>query len=463
MPAAPRRARRARRAREAPPATPRAETRGARAEYEADVLPIELLGSVKELAQKTRERLSARVNEDGEVSQEEAAGIAAEQAARTPELASLDAGARARVADEAVAELFLLGPLEPLLRDPTVTEVMVNAPDQIYVEQKGSLKLTNVRLRDDEQALALCSRLAAEDDKHCDKGTPTCDCTLHRPGADFDGSRVNLMVPPIAVDHPVIDIRKFRADVVTPEALEATGSFDRKTAEILESMVLARMNIIVMGGTGSGKTTLLNALSCFIPDDQRILTVEDTVELKLAKSHLVRATTRQRSAEGTGEYTIRDSILNALRQRPDRIVVGECRGEEAFDMLQAMSTGHDGSLTTLHANNARHALSRLQMMIQMSRSAGNMNPVDIMKVITDAVDVIVHVKRWPDGSRRVAEVVEVQGCDGQTGVPTVAPIVLYDEKAGAWVPTGEKLTTAHRERYATNGVEIDERWWSQWL
>lgn len=430
--------------------------------YMVDALDPVLMEAVRAVSAKTRERLMAALGSESTVDPDDAMHVARDVAARFSSVKLLDAATRERVAQEAFADLFLLGPLEPLLADESVTEIMVNAPDEIYIEQRGKLKKTNVVLRDEAQAMAIVSRIAADDDKHCDKAMPMCNCTLHRPGASFDGARVNLTVPPVAVDHAGIDIRKFRTDVVTPEALLAGGEFDRRCMLIQSAFVRARMNIIIVGGTGSGKTTLLNALSCFIPDNERIITVEDTVELKLDKEHVYRMETRQKTSEGTGEITIRDLVINTLRQRPDRIIVGECRGEEAFDMLQAMSTGHDGSLTTIHANNARHALSRLQMMIQMAESAGNMSPVDIMKVITDAVDIIVHVKRWPNGERHVDEIVEVQGCNDETGVPTLEPIVLFDEESGKWVPTGGRLTPAHRARFESNGIAIDEGWWDQW-
>lgn len=364
---------------------------------------------------------------------------------------------RGAVAQAVMDDLFRLGPLEELLADERFTEIMVNAPSDVRVEMGGKIYRTDVRFRSDEHILQVVNRLAAEDDKHCDKATPICDCTLHRKGAAFDGSRVNLTICPVAVDHPTINIRKFRNDVLTPERLIETGTMDGRCAEVLEALIKSRMNIVVMGGTGSGKTTTLNALSNYIPDSERIITVEDTVELKIQKSDVTRLQTRQRSAEGAGEITMHDLIIDTLRKRPDRIIVGECRGEEAFEMLQAMSTGHDGSLTTLHANDARHALSRLQMMIQMSESARNMDPEAIMKVVTDAVDIIVHVKRWPNGRRRISEIVEVCGMQGS--VPTTGTLVRYDEAAGAWRPGGERLNPRHRERFASNGIEIDESWW----
>lgn len=413
--------------------------------------------AVSQICKIAQKRFAGIQGQGQRTSEETALPIVRDLAHKSAFLRGEDEDTIDLVVKAAMDDLFRLGPIEELLADERFTEVMVNGPADVRVEMSGKIYRTDVHFRDDAHILQVVNRLATDDDKHCDKATPICNCTLHRKGASFDGSRVNLTICPAAVDHPTIDVRKFRSDVLTPEKLMDFGTMDERCSEILRALILARMNIIVMGGTGSGKTTTLNALSNYIPDSDRIITVEDTVELKIAKSHVVRLATRQKSAEGAGEITIHDLIIDTLRMRPDRIIVGECRGEEAFEMLQAMSTGHDGSLTTIHANDARHALSRLQMMIQMSESARNMDPAAIMKVVTDAVDIIVHVKRWPDGHRRIAEIVEVCGMQGN--VPTVGNLIEYDEKTDTWKASGERLTPKHRERFASNGVAIDEDWW----
>ena len=416
--------------------------------------------SVQAVVDALSDRLSSQLG-SADLAFDEAVATARELVDLDPALSAESGDVRDEVVQAVVDDLFFLGPIEPLLADASVTEIMVNGPDDVRIERDGTIRQTDVRFRDDEHIIAVINRIALADDRHCDRGSsPMTNASLHRPGTVFDGSRVNLVVPPIAVDHPLIDIRKFRADVLTPDALMDAGEYDDRVGQILEALVRARMNVLIVGGTGSGKTTLLNAMSSYIPDDQRIITIEDTCELKLAKSHVVRMESRQRGTEGTGEVTIAQIVVNALRQRPDRIIVGECRGGEAFHMLQAMQTGHDGSLTTIHANNARHALTRLEQMVQMAPDASTMPPDAIMSIITDAVDIVVHVRRWPDGRRRVAEVVEVQGMQGS--VPTTAPLVTYDEETGSWVPSGERLSREHRERFATNGVEIDEGWWRAW-
>ena len=414
-------------------------------------------GAITSIADNAGSRLAGSLGSAEHVDEQVAMRVITSVANRTPELASESDEVVDTVIRAVFNDLYRLGPLEELLADERFTEIMVNAPDDVRVEMGGKIYKTDVHFRDDAHVLACCTRLANDDDRHCDKATPICDCTLHREGASFDGCRVNLTIPPVAVDHPLIDIRKFRKDVLTPEALIRLGTMDQRCSDILQALVLARMNIIVIGGTGTGKTTTLNVISNYIPDSERIVTVEDTVELKLAKDHVCRMHTRQRSIEGTGEITVHDLVVNALRQRPDRIVVGECRGGEAFEMLQAMSTGHDGSLTTIHANNARDALSRLQMMVQMSEAAGNMDPASIMKVITSAVDVIVDVRRWPNGQRRIAEIVEVCGMEGAT--PTLEPLVSFNPSTQSWVAHGARLTPDHRARFSANGVTVDEGWW----
>ena len=404
-----------------------------------------------------RGQLTGKVGAAEAVDMERAREAAAAAIARTPELRGLTAEQREEAADEVVADLYLLGPLEPMLADETVTEVMVNAPDDVWVERSGRLERVAAHFRDEAHVLAIGQRIAGADDRAVDMRQPMCDCVLRRRGLPADRSRVNITVPPVA-EHTLIDIRKFRADIVDPESLIGLGTMDARLGQILSALVRGRMNVLIEGGTGSGKTTLLNALSWYIPRDQRIFTIEDTYELRLGDDQNVISEQAVRpNSEGAGEVTIRQLVINVLRQRPDRIVVGECRGGEAFQMLQAMSTGHDGSLTTIHANNARDALSRLQMMVQMSPDAGNMRPEDIMKIIVAAVDVVVSIRRWPDGARRIAEVAEVQG---QTnGVPTLASLVRYDEASGRWLPQGERLSDTHRERLATNGVAIDDGWW----
>ena len=394
--------------------------------------------------------------------------------ARTsPDMFGEDDQTVADVAKAVADDLYLLGPIEDLLADEDVSEIMVNAPDDVRVEVKGRIQRTDYHFRSDDHVMRTIQRIADADNRRCDKTNPMCDCTLHRKGQYFDGSRVNAVAMPIAVDHPLLDIRKFSKDKLTCEDLIAGGTMDERMREFLEAVVVARMNIIVMGGTGSGKTTLLNALSNFIPDDQRIITVEDTAELSLQKSHVVRMETRQPNIEGKGAISMRQIIINTLRQRPDRIVVGECRGPEAFDMLQAMGTGHDGSLTTIHANDCRSAISRLQMMIQMSEAGESMPQSAIMQIITGAVDFIVNIRRFPDGSRKIAEICEVQGMqdDGHgRAVPTLSPTIKfvpegYDAEGrivGSFQPTGERIAPGHMQRFATNGVQIDDGWFQAW-
>lgn len=361
----------------------------------------------------------------------------------------------AAVARDAGYDLTGFGPIEPLLFDSRVDEVMVNAPDKVWVEMGGRIRQAPVRFRDDGHLASVISKIATADDRLCDPAHPLCDCTIHRPGTPFDGSRVNAVSTPINPDHPSLDIRKFRADKMTLEDLMGVGSFDQRCADFMNAMVRARMNVIISGGTGSGKSTLLNALSQTIPDDQRIVTIEDTCELQIRKPDVVRMEARPAGSEGTGRVTIRDCVVNSLRMRPDRIIVGECRDEEAFDMLQAMGTGHDGSLTTVHANSAREAVDeRLVAMVQDAKP--NMPVPTIRRNITNAVDVVVYLRRFRDGSRKVTEIAELQGMQGD--VMTVASLIRYDVESGLWVPSGDRLTDAHMERFAINGVEINERW-----
>ena len=299
-----------------------------------------------------------------------------------------------RVVDEALG----LGVLEPLLRDETITEIMVNGPDQIYVERSGRLQLLPVRFSSEEQVYQAIDRIVAGVNRRVDESSPMVDARL--PG----GERVNVIVPPLAVDGPTITIRRFPRPYSVNRLIEL-GSFDEDTAALLAGMVRAKLNVVVSGGTGSGKTTMLNALSSFIPRDERIVTIEDAAELSLQQSHVIRLEARPPNVEGTGEVTIRDLVRNSLRMRPDRIIVGETRGGEALDMLQAMNTGHEGSLATVHANSAKDALLRFETLATMADTV--LPEATLRDQINSAINVIVQLTRLADGTRRVTEVAAV--------------------------------------------------------
>ncbi len=307
-------------------------------------------------------------------------------------------------------DLLGYGPIQPLLDDEDISEVMVIGPRKVYVERKGKLQKTNVVFEDDAHVLRIIERIILPLGRRIDSDSPTVDARLP------DGSRVNAIIPPVALDGPGITIRKFGKNKLTVKQLVEYKSLTEGMAEFLRVCVISRLNVIVSGGTGSGKTTLLNILSGFIPDDERIVTVEDAAELQLRQDHIVRLETKPANLDGKGHVTIRDLVRNSLRMRPDRIVVGECRGGEALDMLQAMNTGHDGSLTTLHANSPRDALSRLETMVLMS---GMDLPIKVIREqVASAVDLIVQQSRLKDGSRKVTAITEVAGMEGDTIVLT---------------------------------------------
>jgi len=315
---------------------------------------------------------------------------------------------RQRLFDQIVAEILGFGPLEPLLADETVTEIMVNGPKNIYVERKGMLQRTNITFESDDHVLRILDRIVAPLGRRVDESQPYVDARLP------DGSRVNAVIRPISLIGPTITIRKFSKKPLTVEDLIRFGSITPEVVEFMRACVIARLNIIVSGGTGSGKTTLLNVLSGFIPENERIITVENAAELQLRQEHVVTLESRPANIEGKGEITIRDLVVNCLRMRPDRIVVGECRAGEALDMLQAMNTGHDGSLTTAHSNSPRDTLARLEVMCLM---AGMDLPVRaIREQIASAVDLICHQERMRDGTRKVTKVTEVQGMEGDVVV-----------------------------------------------
>jgi pilus assembly protein CpaF len=357
---------------------------------------------------------------------------------------------RKKVVDELVNDLTGYGPINPLLLDPEVSEVMVNGPEQVYVERAGKLELTGVVFRDNEHIMGVIERIVAPIGRRIDESSPMVDARLP------DGSRVNVIIPPLALNGPTITIRKFSQDPFTMEDLIGFGTMSEEMASFLDACVKARLNIFVSGGTGSGKTTTLNVLSACIPSDERIVTIEDAAELKLWQEHVVSLESRPPNIEGKGAITIRDLVRNSLRMRPERIVIGEVRGGEALDMLQAMNTGHDGSLATGHSNSPRDMLSRLETMVLM---AGIELPVKaIREQIAGALDVIIQQSRLKDGTRKVTHITEVQGMEGDTIV--LQDIFVFEQRGvdaggrivGKLVPTG--VRPKFYERLETSGIYI---------
>jgi len=312
---------------------------------------------------------------------------------------------RDRLVSEVNHELFGLGPLEPLLADPTISDILVNSYANVFIERRGKLEKTSITFKDDEHLMRVIERIVSTVGRRIDEAQPMVDARLP------DGSRVNAIIPPLAIDGPVLSIRRFGTDPLKMQALIENGALTREIAILFEMCVRARLNIIISGGTGAGKTTLLNALSAYIPADERIVTIEDSAELQLQQPHVVRLETRPSNIEGRGEVTQRDLVKNALRMRPDRIVIGEVRGGEAIDMLQAMNTGHDGSLTTIHANSTRDALARLETMIQMTGM--RLSDRAMRQQVASAVNVVIQVARLTDGTRRIISISEITGMEGE--------------------------------------------------
>ena len=306
--------------------------------------------------------------------------------------------------DDICNDVLGFGPLEPLLARDDIADIMVNGPTRCFIEVAGKIQLTNVRFRDNAQLMNICQRIVSQVGRRVDKSSPICDARL------LDGSRVNVIAPPLAIDGAALTIRKFKKDKLTLDQLVKFGTISPAGAEILKIIGRVRCNVIISGGTGSGKTTLLNCLTNYIDADERIITCEDAAELQLQQPHVVRLETRPANLEGVGQITMRDLVKNCLRMRPERIVVGEVRGPEAFDLLQAMNTGHDGSMGTLHANSPREALSRIESMITMGGYALPMKT--IREMVTSSVDVIIQASRLRDGSRRITHITEVIGMEG---------------------------------------------------
>src|SRR5262245_42654977 len=330
---------------------------------------------------------------------------------RTP-LASAE---REGIVEEVLDEVFGLGPLEPLLADPAVSDILVNGSSKVYIERGGMLELTKVRFNDDGHLMRIIDRIVTKVGRRIDESTPMVDARLS------DGSRVSVIIPPLALDGPVVSIRRFGTDRLTAERLVGNDTLTPQMLELLEGCVKGKLNIMISGGTGAGKTTLLNVLSGYIPGSERIVTIEDAAELQLRQEHVVRLETRPANIEGKGAVRQRQLVINALRMRPDRIVVGEVRADEAVDMLQAMNTGHEGSLTTIHANTPRDALTRLETMIAMANL--NLPERAVRQQVASAINVIVQVNRLPDGTRKVASLTEITGMEGP--LITIQDIFVY--------------------------------------
>jgi len=358
------------------------------------------------------------------------------------EVMPLSTSERERLVNDVQHELFGLGPLEPLLADPSISDILVNSHSTIYIERGGKLERSDVAFKDDEHLMRVIERIVSTVGRRIDESSPMVDARLQ------DGSRVNAIIPPLSIDGPILSIRRFGAEPFRMAKLIEYKALTKDIADMLQMCVTARLNTLISGGTGAGKTTLLNALSVFIPEYERIVTIEDSAELQLQQPHVVRLETRPPNIEGKGEVTQRDLVRNSLRMRPDRIVIGEVRGGEAIDMLQAMNTGHDGSLTTIHANTPRDALSRLETMIQMTGM--RLSERAMRQQVASAIDLVLQVARLSDGTRRVTSISEITGMEGDT--ITMQEVFQYErtgvtaqgEVIGRFRPTGIRPRFAER-------------------
>ena len=396
-----------------------------------EVMDLSLIGTVEEERARTEIREIVQ-----RLFAEESAPLSLEQ--------------RRRIVQEIENEVMGLGPLEPLLSDPKVADILVNGPNQVYVEKNGKLQLTEVKFNDNDHLVNIIDRIVSGVGRRIDESSPMVDARLK------DGSRVNAIIPPLALDGPMMSIRRFGIDLLQMEDLIAFGALTEEVANVLKAIVKAELNVLISGGTGAGKTTMLNVLSGYIPEDERIVTIEDSAELQLRQPHVVRLETRPPNIEGNGEVNQRDLVRNSLRMRPDRIVVGEVRGPEALDMLQAMNTGHDGSLTTIHANTPRDALTRVENMVSMT---GISFPSKVLREqIAAAIHLVVQLSRHEDGRRRLVSLAEVNGMEGE--IITMSELFRFerdgvDEEGnilGGLRATG--IVPAFHKEVTTRGIDL---------
>ncbi len=432
--------------------------RAARAAIEADAEfeLIEGTSEFQEIRTRVHRKLLERLNLSTLSDRDEEQAVAeVRQIVRNlldAEVTPLNLEEREELVEQVLHEVFGLGPLEPLVNDPGISDILVNTYDQVYVERDGRLERTDVRFKDDRHLLQVIDRIVSAVGRRIDESSPMVDARLP------DGSRVNAIIPPLSIDGPHLSIRKFRRDILSTTDLVRNGTMTEPMLELLQGVVRARLNVLISGGTGSGKTTLLNALSESIPASERIVTVEDSAELQLQQPHVVRLETRPPNIEGRGEITQRQLVINCLRMRPDRIILGEVRGSEAIDMLQAMNTGHDGSLTTLHANTPRDALSRLETMVSMANL--NLPERGVRNQIASALDIVVHISRMADGKRKLVQISEIVGMEGD--VITMQDLFMFDRHGvdedgsvlGAFRATGIRPRFA--DRLQAYGIDLAE-------
>jgi pilus assembly protein CpaF len=427
-------------------------------EWQPDVLRVSRMNDDREvqLVNRVHARIAAAIGRNTEnVSPEAIRAVLAEQfpIALEEERLTLNRTDRLRLQDAVLAEIVGYGPIQDLVLDDTVSEIMVNGPRQVWIEREGKLYLTDIVFADGDHILRIIQRIVAPLGRRCDESSPMVDARLP------DGSRVNSIIPPLSLIGPTLTIRKFRRTPLSPADLLANGTITQQALQFLRACVQGRLNIVVAGGTGAGKTTLLNSLSSYLSPRERIVTIEDAAEVRLQQTHVISLETRPPNVEGRGEVTIRDLFRNALRMRPDRIVIGECRGAEALDMLQAMNTGHDGSLTTIHANGPRDALSRIETMVLMSGADLPLRAIREQAVA--ALDLVVYIERLQDGTRRVTQISEVRGLEGE--VITMQDIFAFhrdgfdgERVVGALRPTG--IRPSFNDKLAARGIELPAAW-----